>query len=41
MNRITRLDGGLGMSQIATHNGTVYLAGWMGQASDEITVAQS
>ena len=37
MSTITRLHGGPRMSQIVTHNGTVYLAGQVGHANDDVT----
>jgi enamine deaminase RidA (YjgF/YER057c/UK114 family) len=37
MSTITRQQGGPRMSQIVTHNGTVYLAGQVGNAKDDVT----
>jgi len=37
MSTITRQHGGPRMSQIVTHNGTVYLAGQVGNAKDDVT----
>lgn len=37
MSTITRLHGGPRMSQIVSHNGTVYLAGQVGQPTDDVT----
>lgn len=37
MSAITRLHGGPRMSQIVTHSGTVYLAGQVGRAKDDVT----
>lgn len=37
MSTVTRLHGGPRMSQIVTHNGTVYLAGQVGNAKDDVT----
>lgn len=37
MSTIMRLHGGPRMSQIVTHNGTVYLAGQVGHAKDDVT----
>ncbi len=37
MSTITRLHDGPRMSQIVMHNGTVYLAGQVGQPADDVT----
>ncbi|MBB3993424.1 enamine deaminase RidA (YjgF/YER057c/UK114 family) [Sulfitobacter undariae] len=36
MSTITRMHGGPRMSQIVTHNGTIYLAGQVGNATDDV-----
>ena len=37
MSTIPRQQGGPRMSQIVTHNGTIYLAGKVGQPTDDVT----
>tara|TARA_R110002124_G_scaffold279736_1_gene452476 strand:- start:879 stop:1229 length:351 start_codon:yes stop_codon:yes gene_type:complete len=37
MSTITRQHSGPRMSQIVTHNGTIYLAGQVGHATDDVT----
>jgi enamine deaminase RidA (YjgF/YER057c/UK114 family) len=37
MSTITRMHGGPRMSQIITHNSSVYLAGQVGHAKDDVT----